>query len=179
MVKSPRPWTNAPSIYKHMQTRLHSFLCVVLPCTRTNSDDFHKSLQPSPSDSLPTFHLKTLVPSAEFLCSHIVVTAFPWQVKQFTNTREQICRKRRTRIFWWSKGKKKKSMQKYRLLHRQFNTEWVVLADNWKDKKIKRNEDDMTQEDKLCFVFYFSINTFLSAAYSQAVSTDTCKNSKF
>lgn len=62
------------------------------------------------------------------------------------------------------------SMPKYRFLHRQINTEWVVLADNSKDKKIKRTED------KLFYTFYLCINSFLSTAYCQVTSTDTCKS---
>lgn len=79
------------------------------------------------------------------------------------------------RNFLMKQGKRRKSMPKHWFFHRQFNTEWVVLADNSKNKTTKRTEDDIP-EDKLFYAFYFSINAFLSTAYSQVTSTDTCKN---
>lgn len=83
---------------------------VVLPCTRTKSDDIHQGFPHL--TQIPLFISKPLslllgTIFAQFLCSHINVAAFPWQVKQFTNTRKQIFRKRKTAIFRWSNRKKK------------------------------------------------------------------------
>ena len=69
----------------------------------------------------------------------------------------------------------RKSVLKYWFLHKQINTEGVVLADTSKDKKINRTEDDIS-EDKLLYAFYFSINAFLGTTYLQVTSTDTCNN---
>lgn len=119
MVKSPRPWTNAPSIYKHMQTRLHYFFVCCSSLHKNKQWWFPPEFSALPFWLISHFSSQNSCPFcwvqpgtfAQFLCSHIFVTAFPWQVKQFTNTREQICCKRRTRIFWLSNGEKKNQCQ--------------------------------------------------------------------
>lgn len=73
----------------------------------------------------------------------------------------------------WGEGDRK-SMPKYWFLHRQINTEWFVLAIIQKRRLTGLN---MTvYEDKLFYTSCFSRNAFLSTAYSQITSTDTCKN---
>lgn len=61
---------------------------------------------------------------AQFLSSHINVAAFPWQLKQFTNTCKQIFCKHRTGIFWWS-NRNKKSMIKYWFLQCFAGEHWM------------------------------------------------------
>lgn len=73
----------------------------------------------------------------------------------------------------WGEGDRE-SMPKYWFLHRQINTEWFVLAIIQKRRLTGLN---MTvYEDKLFYTSCFSRNAFLSTAYSQITSTDTCKN---
>lgn len=104
------------------------FVVVVLPCTRTKSDDIHQGFPHL--TQIPLFISKPLslllgTIFAQFLCSHINVAAFPWQVKQFTNTRKQIFRKRKTAIFRWSNRKKKKKINEKILISSQAGGHWM------------------------------------------------------
>lgn len=129
MVKSPMPWTKAPSIYKHIQTRLQALLLLFFPAQGQTVMTSTRAFNPSHLTQIPLFISKPLSlllgrVFAQFLCSHINVAAFPWQVKQFTNTCKQTFHKHRTGIFWWSNRKKKKINGKI-LISSQAGQHWM------------------------------------------------------
>lgn len=175
MVKSPSPWTNAPSIYKNIQTRLHSFFIVVVEQTvtisaRVSSPPFLAKYLFFVSKPLSLL-LSGLAPLCNFCVPNIDMTASSWQMKQSIYTASTYTVNAGQDIFDETRGKK--SIPKYWFLHRQISTEWIVLADN--SKKIKRTEVNLS-ENKLFYVCYFSTNAFLSTAYSLVTSTDPCNN---
>lgn len=174
MVKSPSPWTNAPSIYKNIQTRLHSFFVVVEQTVtisaRVSSPPFLAKYLFFVSKPLSLL-LSGLAPLCNFCVPNIDLTASSWQMKQSIYTVSTYTVNAGQDIFDETRGKK--SIPKYWFLHRQISTEGIVLADN--SKKIKRTEVNLS-ENKLFYVCYFSTNAFLSTAYSPVTRTDPCNN---
>lgn len=145
------PWWRAQGLGQtlllstNIQTRLHYFCCFCSSLHKNNQWWFPPEFSALPSWLISRFYSLKPCPFcwvklgtfAQFLCSHIDVAAFPWQVKQFTNTCKQVCCKRRTRIFWWSKEKKKINAKNSDSFTGRLTLNELYLLINQRTRKLK------------------------------------------